>query len=284
MSAVLRLARRELAEAFRNYWFAVNSGVFVLGALALLLFGQQDATVLGYRGVARALAGLMQLTLFLVPLMALFPAAAALAGEREVGTLDYLLAQPVTRGEVHAGKWLGVGWAVGLSLLTGFTVAGAVGLGRGVPAGMMTGLAALAVLLAAVFVSLGTWISARAATQGRATSLGLTVWLFLLALGSLGLMGAFVAWGIPPTVLEVWAFVNPVEAFRMAVIVVLDPGTRVLGPVGADLVETLGRPLVVGLSVGSLIAWSGVGFWAGRRTFEAPVRAGRGGRPETTGG
>lgn len=284
MSAALRLARRELAEAFRNYWFAVNSGVFVLGALALLLFGQQDATVLGYRGVARALAGLMQLTLFLVPLMALFPAAAALAGEREVGTLDYLLAQPVTRGEVHAGKWLGVGWAVSLSLLAGFTVAGAVGLGRGVPAGLMAGLAALAVLLAAVFVSLGTWISARAATQGRATSLGLTVWLFLLALGSLGLMGAFVAWGIPPTVLEVWAFVNPIEAFRMAVIVVLDPGTRVLGPVGADLVETLGRPLVVGLSVGSLIAWSGVGFWAGRRTFEAPVRAGGGARPEPPGG
>ncbi len=274
MSTVLRLARRELGEAIRNYWFAVNAGVFVLGALALLLFGQQDATVLGYRGTARALAGLMQLALFLVPLMALFPAAAALAGEREVGTLDYLLAQPVTRGEVHAGKWLGVGAAVGLSLLLGFAAAGGVGLGRGVPAGLMAGLAGLAVLLAAVFVSLGTWISARAATQGRATSLGLTVWLFFLALGSLGLMGAFVAWGLPAAVLEAWAFLNPVEAFRLAMVVVLDPGTRVLGPVGADLVETLGRPLVVGLAAGSLAAWTGLGFWAGRRAFEAPLREG----------
>ena len=274
MNATLRLARRELAEAFRNYWFAVNSGVFVLGAVLLLLFGQQDATVLGYRGVARALAGLMQLALFLVPLMALFPAVASLAGEREVGTLDYLLAQPVTRGEVHAGKWLGVGAAVGLSLALGFVVAGGVALGRGVPPGMMAGLAALAVLLAAVFVSVGTWISAWTATQGRATSVGLTVWLFFLALGSLGMMGAFVAWGIPAVALEVWAFLNPVEAFRMAMVVILDPGGRVLGPVGADLIAALGRPLLVTLAVGSLVAWTGAGFWAGRRTFEAPVRGG----------
>ena len=272
MSATLRLARREAVEAARNYWFAVNSGLFVVGALVLLLFGQQDVTVLGYRGVARSLAGLMQLALFRVPLMALFPAAASLAGEREVGTMDYLLAQPVTRAEVHAGKWIGVGAAVGASLLLGFVVAGGVGLGRGVPPGLMAGLAVLAVLLAAVFVSLGTWISALTSTQGRATSVGLTVWLFALALGSLGLMGAFVAWGIPAMALEVWAFLNPVEAFRMGVIVVLDPGGHVLGPVGADLVASLGRPLVVGLSVGSLVAWTALGFWGGRRAFTAPVR------------
>ena len=273
MSTVLRLARRELVEAGRNYWFAVNSGLFVVGALALLLFGQQDVAVLGYRGVARALAGLMQLALFLVPLMALFPAAAALAGEREVGTLDYLLAQPVTREEVHAAKWIGVGAAVAGSLALGFAVAAGIGLGRGVPPFLMAALAGLALLLAAVFVSVGTWISARAATQGRATSVGLTVWLLFLALGSLGLMGAFVAWGIPPAALEAWAFLNPVEAFRMAMIVVLDPGVRVLGPVGADLVRTLGRTTVVAGAVASLVAWAATGFWAGRRAFAAPARS-----------
>lgn len=274
MTTTLRLARRELSEAFRNYWFAVNSGVFIVGVLVLLLFGQQDTVVVGYRGVARALAGLMQLTLFLVPLMALFPASAALAGEREVGTLDYLLAQPVTRDEVHAGKWIGVGAAVGLSLLSGFVVAGGVGLGRGIPPGLLAGLGGLAVLLAAVFVSLGIWVSAWTSTQARATSVGLTVWLFFLALGSLGLMGAFVAWGIPAPVLEVWAFLNPMEAFRMAITVILDPGTRVLGPVGADLVTMLGRRWVIVLSVASMTAWTVVGFWAGRRTFGAPVRPG----------
>lgn len=264
---VRRLSLRELSGSFRNYWFVVNSGVFVVGGLLLVLFGQEDASVLGYRGYARALAGLMQLALFLVPLMALFPAAAALAGEREVGTLDYLLAQPVTRGEVYAGKWAGVASAVGLSLLLGFGVTGAITAIRGVPPGIIFALTGLALLLALSFVSVGLWISARASSQTRATSLGLTAWLFLVALGSLGFMGAFVAWGLRPEVLEVWAFVNPVEAFRMAMVAVLDPQMEVLGPVGVELMARLGRLPVIGIATASLAAWAGIGFMAGRRRF-----------------
>jgi ABC-type transport system involved in multi-copper enzyme maturation permease subunit len=269
---VRRLARREFRESLRNYWFWVNSGVFLAGGVLLVLFGQADVTVLGYRGVARSLAGLMQLALFIVPLMALFPTAAVLAGEREVGTLDYLLAQPVDRAEVYAGKWLGVAAAVLASVLGGLAVVGGIAVGRGMPALLLAELSGLAVLLALTFVSLGLWISASTSTQGRATSLGLTAWLFLLALGSLGLMGAFVGWGIAPAVLETWAFLNPVEAFRMAMITILDPEMQMLGPVGADLADRLGSGGLVAASLASLLAWSGGAYWAGRRTFRAPVR------------
>lgn len=273
-----RLAAREFRESLRNYWFWVNSAVFLGGGLVLVLFGQPDATVLGYRGVARSLAGLMQLALFVVPLMAIFPSAAAVAGEREVGTLDYLLAQPVTRGEVFAGKWIGVAAAVLLSLAGGFAVVGGTAVVRGMPAGLLGLLAGLAAMLALAFVSLGTWISVSTSTQGRATSQGLTAWLFFLALGSLGLMGGFVAWGVPAAALEAWAFVNPVEAYRMAMIALLDPGLEMLGPVGAGLAETLGTDVLVALSVGSLAIWAAGAFGAGRRTFRAPER----GRPEET--
>lgn len=268
----LRLLRRELRDSLRNYWFAVSSGVLVVGGLLLMLFGQPDASVLGYRGFARALAGLMQLALFVVPLLALFPAVSALAGERELGTLDYLLAQPVSRDEVFAGKWSGVGAAVSLAVLAGFGSTGLVAVVRGVPAGMVAVLLAFTLLLGVTFVSLGLWISSLLATRSRATSAGLTVWLFFLALGSLGLAGAFVGWGVPASVLEVWAFVNPVEAYRLASIAALDPGVSVLGPVGADLLERLGRGPLISVAVASLAGWTGVGYWAGRRTFAVPTR------------
>lgn len=265
--STVTLLRRGYRDSLRNYWFAVNSGVFVVGGLLLMLLGQNEAAVLGYRSFARTLAGLMQLALVVVPLMALFPAAATLAGEREVGTLEFLLAQPVTRGEVYSGKWGGVAVAVVLSLVVGFGLMGAVALAKGVPLGLVAVLLALTLLLGVAFVSVGLWISSWTASTGRATSLALSVWLVLLALGSLGLMGSFVAWGLPPMVLEVWAFLNPVEAFRMAMVVVLDPGLDVLGPVGADLVERLGEGALVAISVGSLVAWSAVAFVAGRRRF-----------------
>ena len=267
-----RLARREFSAAVRNYWFVVNGGLFLVGGLLLLLFGQQDVSVLGYRGVARSMTGLLQLALFVVPLMALFPGAAAVAGERETGTLDFLLAQPVTRAQVYAGKWCGVAAAVGLSILVGFAAIAGIALSRGVPVGLFLGLVGLTLLLAGAFVSFGLWLSAASATQGRATSLGLTLWIGALALGSLGLMGAFVGWGVPPLVLEAWAILNPVEAFRMALVTLVDPGLAMLGPVGQDLSERLGGPLLVGLSVASLVTWCLAAFWAGRRTFRAPLR------------
>lgn len=269
---VRRLARREFRESLRNYWFWVNSGVFLGGGILLVLFGQADVAVLGYRGVARSLAGLMQLVLFVVPLMAVFPTAAVLAGEREVGTLDYLLAQPVSRADVFAGKWLGVSAAVLSSVVGGLALVAGLAAWRGMPPALLAQLTGLAALLALAFVSLGLWISAATATQGRATSLGLTLWLFLLALGSLGLMGAFVGWGVSPVILEVWAFVNPAEAFRMGMVALLDPEMHILGPVGADLSERMGSGPLVALSLASLAAWIGLAYRGGRRTFLAPAR------------
>lgn len=267
------LSRRELKSAAGNYWFVVNAGLFLVGGLLLLLFAQRDVSVLGYRGVARSLTGLLQLALFVVPLMALFPASAAIAGEREVGTLDYLLAQPITRAQVFAGKWLGIVAAVSLSVLVGFVAIGAAAIARGVPLGLLLALVGFTLLLATTFVSFGLWLSASAGTQGRATSLGLTVWIATLALGSLGLMGAFVGWGLPSVVLEVWAFVDPVEAFRMALVALVDPGLSMLGPVGSSLAERLGTGPLVALSAASLVIWSGTAFWAGLRTFGAPIRS-----------
>lgn len=261
------LLRWELRDSLRSYWFLANAGVFIAGGFFLMLFGQPDATVLGYRGFARALAALVQLALFFVPLMALFPATAAIASQREVGSLDYLLAQPLTPGNVFAGKWAGVTAALLLSLALAFSATGAVAAARGVPAGLVAGLLGLTLLLAAAFVSLGMWISARSASRARATTLGLTLWLVLVALGSLGLMGAFVRWGLPAWVLEAWSLANPVEAYRLAAVVLLDPDAELLGAAGAALLERTGRPLLVGLAMGSLLAWTGLGFAAGRRSL-----------------
>lgn len=261
------LLRWELRDALRSYWFLVNAGVFLVGGLLLMSFGQPDVSILGYRGYARALAALVQLALVFVPLMALFPATAAIAGERELGTLDYLLAQPLTRDEAFLGKWAGVGAAMTLSLALAFGVTGGVAAVRGVPTGMVAGLLGLTLLLAATFVSFGLWISALADTRGRATSVGLTLWLGLVALGSLGMMAAFVRWGWPAWSLEGWSLVNPVEAYRLAAVSLLDADADVLGAAGAALLDRLGRPLLIGGAVASLAAWTGVAYRVGRAGF-----------------
>lgn len=265
--SVKLLLGREMDESVRSYWFLVTAGLFLVGGVAVMLFSQADVSVLGYRGYGRALAGLMQLALFFVPLIALFPATASLAGERETGTLEFLVAQPLSRTEVFAGKWAGVAAAVILALVVGFGATAGVAVLRGVPVGLVSLLTGFTLLLALCFVSVGLWLSAGAGTRSRALSLALSVWLVLLALGSLGLMGALVRWGVPATVLQGWSLLNPVEAYRLAMLVVLDPGVAQLGPVGASLVEALSRGGVVAAAGASLAAWSGGFAAAGLRAF-----------------
>ncbi len=261
------LAQVGVRDSLRAYWFWLNAGIFVAGGLLLMLFGQVDVSLLGYRSYGRALAGLMQLALFVVPLMALLSAGAAISGARETGALDYLLAQPVTRGEVFAGKWLGVASAVVASLVVGYGATGAVAAYKGVPALPIALLLLFTVVLAAAFVSIGLWVSASSSTRGRATSVVFTLWLAFLALGSLGLMSAFVRWGLSAGFLEVWSLMNPVEAFRLAMIVLLETDAGMLGPAGASLIGRLGSGGLIAAASGSLLLWTGVAYWAGRRAF-----------------
>lgn len=265
MSARTRLfMRRELAASLNARWFWAYAAVFLLGGLALTAVGLGDSAIYGYRGFAKAFAGLVHLALLFVPLMALFPAAASLAEDRESGALDYLLAQPVTRGEVYAGKWAGVALAVLLALTVGYGASAAVAVLRGVPPLLITTLYAFVALLALVFVTLGLCYSTASASRARAMTIGVVTWLVLAALGTLGVMVAFIRWGFPETALVVWTFVDPIEAFRIGVVAALDADLSVLGPVGASVTARLGATGTQAVAAASLALWIGGAWLTGR--------------------
>ena len=269
-STVVRaLVRRELGESLRSRWFMVYSGVFLLGALALTLFGLSGSEIYGYRGFAKVMAGLVHLALLFVPLMALFPATAAIAGEREIGSLEYLVSQPISFGELFLGKWLGVSLAVWLSLMLGFGLAGAIAVWNGTPWPLIALLLALTLLLAEAFVAIGLLCSVVARSRTRATSAGLVVWIVAIGLGTLGIMGAMLRWGLPRFVLTLWGFANPVESFRLGVIASLDADGSLLGPVGNAWMNALGVSGVIALCLGSLLLWTllptAVAWWQFRR-------------------
>jgi len=262
---------RELREAVRSRWFVVYSAIFLVGGILLIGLGARDTLLSGYRGYARALAGLVHFSVVFVPLMALFPAAGSIAEERENGTLEYLLAQPVTRGEVFLGKWVGIALAVAGAITAGYLLAGGLAVLRGVPLRFVGVSFAYLLLLALAFVSLGTGLSAVSETRTRAITVGLLAWLAFIALGSLGAVTAFVRWGMPAGPLVAWTFVNPAEAFRLGMVALIDPDLGLLGPVGASVAGRAGPASVLWGAAASLALWTivplglGAGGWLRRR-------------------
>lgn len=254
---------RELREALRGRWFVAYSAVFLVGGVLLIGLAARDTMLTGFRGYARALTGLVHFGILFVPLLALFPAAGAIAEERENGTLEYLLAQPVTRGEVFLGKWIGVSAAVAGAITAGYLPAGAVAVLRGVPVSFVLASYAYLLMLALAFVSIGLGFSALSETRGRAVTLGLVAWLVAIALGSLGAVTAFVRWGAPADLLIVWSFVNPAEAFRLAMVALIDPDLGMLGPVGSSIAARAGTSTVLLGTAISLALWAVVPAVAG---------------------
>ncbi|MBK6767776.1 MAG: ABC transporter permease subunit [Ardenticatenales bacterium] len=250
------VARKEVRDALRNRWFLLYAAGFALLAIALSQLSTGDSGTAGYAGFGRTAAGLVNLVLFVVPLMGLTLGAQSLAGERERGTLATLLAQPVTRTEVLLGKFGGLALALGAALLLGFGLAGAwvAARGGGVEAGAYAQVVAAAALLALATLSIGFLISSAARRTSTATAVALFVWLALVFAGDLGLMGSAMTMRMPVRTLLALTLLNPLEAYRIGGIAAITGGLDVLGPAGVYADRVLGASLVAVLAA-VLVAW-----------------------------
>lgn len=105
-----------------------------------------------------------------VPAIALVAAYLAIAGERESGSVRYLLSTPVTRRDVVLGKYVSRSAIVAASLIVGFAVAAILARLWFGPfdARIFAGIAGLTVLYALAYVAVAIGISAVAESRSRA--------------------------------------------------------------------------------------------------------------------
>lgn len=254
---VLILARKELRDAHRNRWFVLYTATFATLSLALAWMAMSGLGTSGMAGFGRTTAALINLVLLVVPLMGLTLGALSLAGEREQGTLLYLLAQPLTQTEVLLGKFLGLGLALLTALILGFGLSGLVIAWRGgaAEATVYLTLVVLAFLLALVSLSLGFLISAAVGKGSTAVGVALFVWLMLIFFGDLGLLGTALVMRLEIGQLFTAALLNPLQIFKIAAILDLRGNLEILGPAGTYAVRTYGSRLMP-LLLTLLVAWT----------------------------
>ena len=87
--------RKELRDAVGNRWLIGYAAVLGALGLAATATGLDSTSGLALQAFGRTTATLMNLCLLLAPLVAVLMGAASIAGERDRGTLEHLLAQPL---------------------------------------------------------------------------------------------------------------------------------------------------------------------------------------------
>lgn len=249
---------KELRDAVRSRWLLAYAGALGLLGLAAALVGLRGAPGLTLQAFGRTAATLTNLCLLLAPLVALAMGSLAIAGERDRGTLDHLLAQPLSRRELLWGKYLGLLAALLAATFAGFAPAALV-LATGGGAGELVRLAPFPLLagaLVAPMLALGVAISVRCGSGIQALGVALAAWFLFVLLYDLLLIGALVSGGLGAGPLAALLVANPVDSARVLVILSLEPDLYLLGPAGALLVETLSATGTALVLCASLLLWT----------------------------
>jgi Cu-processing system permease protein len=257
MSAFAAVAKKEVRDGIASRWLLLYGVLFALLALGLSYLGHRNLGTLGFENFSRTTASLLNLCLLLAPLIALSLGAGAIAGERERGSLTYLLSQPLHRWELLLGKFAGLVTAIGVATIAGFGAAGIVIAFFASTMDVSTYLLLLGLVLAliAVMTGIGLLASVVSPTRVQALAVVLMVWFAAVLFFDLVLIGLVSSASLGAGGLLAALLLNPVEIVRVLAIAHLEPDLEVLGPFGAYLMENLGLTGSTVLLGSALAAW-----------------------------
>lgn len=242
---IATIAHRELRDAVSSRWFILYTLAFAVLGLAVSLVSASVTGSTGMSGFGRTSAGLVNIVLLVVPLMALTAGAASIASDRERGMLSYVFAQPVSRLEVLLGKYVGLGASLLACLCLGLGACALILVWKGVatrPASIVW-LAGLSFALALGMLSLGMLISTLARKASVAVGTAIFVWLTLVFVSDLALMTGAVALRLRIEELLALSLINPLQVFKMWSLHAVDASLDVLGPAGLYASEEYGQRL-----------------------------------------
>ncbi len=265
------IAANEAKTGLRNRWFVLYTLIFAVLIIGFSAVALSASDLTGQAGFGRTSAGLLNLLLLMVPLIGLTIGAQAIVADRQGRSLEYLLAQPVSAGEVYFGKFLGAALSLVLLLVIGFGGAGVVMAIKGGASGTGTFavLVVLTLLLGLAMLSVGYVISSFSKQTAAALGIALTLWLLFVIIGDLGIMGSSMVLGLAPETLLSLTLLNPLDVYKLVSVDLLHTSLEVLGPAGIYAVDRFGSGfsmiMLVLLTLWIIVPLP-IGYWLFKRT------------------
>jgi len=259
MKVMAKVARYEIRDVIRSRWLIGYTLFFLLITDALFRFGG---------GGEKALLSLVNVVLFLIPLVSIVFSTVYLYAAREF--IELLLAQPIKRRHVFGGLYIGLA----LPLALGFVAAVSIPfiLHRGVASAQPGTFAALllaGVALTLIFTALALLIVACTEDKIKGLGLAVAVWLFLAVLydGLVLLVISIMADHAIERPLIALMLANPMDLARVALLMQFDVAA-LLGYTGAIMQKFFGRAIGVTVTSLALAVWILAPLFAGMRAFQ----------------
>src|SRR5574341_1488106 len=118
---IFDIAKQELIINIRNKWTLIFAIVFGALVVSISYFGMRAEGFSGMQNFTRTSASILNLVLYIVPLISLTMGTLSFTGDR--GSAELLFSQPVEASQVVIGKMLGLFYSIAFSMISGFFLA-----------------------------------------------------------------------------------------------------------------------------------------------------------------
>jgi len=263
------IAWQEFTLNRRNRWVVSFAALYALLTIAVSIFGMVTSGYAGFQDFVRTAVSVVNLTGFVVPLFALLLGVFSFLAQRE--HLELLVTQPVSRGQVILGKYLGLLLTVLGATLLGLGIPGVViSLSVGVEGALGYGVVSLlALLLAVVFTGLAVLIAISCHRQQIAMGVSVGVWIFFEVIYGLIMLGTtlYFSRATLKVLLIAGLLGNPIDLTRVLSLLAVG-GPEFFGPAGVTLIKLTGSATLAGLvGLGALLIWVVVPVLVAMRVF-----------------
>lgn len=226
------VAVNDLRVILRSKWVFSFGLLFTILSTTVVIFGGSDE-VSGYEGFNRMTASLLNVSLFLVPLLTMLIGSNAIAGDKEGGSFSLILTYPISVPHIIVGKFLGLFIAMFAVITFGYGVAGVFLAFQ--TAGISISLYLLfyifTLLLMFMFLSISIAVGILSVNRYQAIGSSLFIWAASVLFYEFVIMGISMAVtqnAIIP-LLTGSILVNPVELIRVWTIIAMGSGS-IFGP------------------------------------------------------
>jgi|SRR5690625_523485 len=224
---ILTIAQREIKLGFRNVW--TYSFLILLSIFTITIFLLQSgiATTQAYTDMTGTV---MNMTLYLLPLITLLLGGFSATGEKEDGQWGLLSTYPISAYTFLWGKWIGLSVILLTMLLFSFGIAGVITIlfGQNVSGSTLIFFWLFSSILALVYLSIALFIGSLAKNRWQSLIGGIGIWFLTILIWPLLMISTLTqlpSYNLVQPTLEVFTLLNPAEFIRIFSIMRMGAGS-----------------------------------------------------------
>ncbi|MCB0679079.1 MAG: ABC transporter permease [Saprospiraceae bacterium] len=249
---MFKILKYSFFDLMRSRWTYLYCGFYLLLAGSLLWLSSD---------LSKVIISLMNVVLVLAPLIATMFGVMYYYNSREFTEL--LLAQPVRRGHIFLGQYLGLAGSLAASLLLGLGLPFALyGIFASAEIWNFFTLLLTGIFLSFIFSALAFLIALRHENRIKGFGLAILMWLFFALIYDglfLLLLSVFSDYPLEGMAIGLSMF-NPIDLSRILILLELDI-SALMGYTGAVFQKFLGAGPGMSIAIAVLLAWIALPVW-----------------------